>query len=67
MEFLPSLFLISGVLAILLSLITLVLSQRKSTPDRSLRGWAVASAVVWVFTIMWLCGMIITLINSQWF
>jgi hypothetical protein len=57
-------FLVSGVLAIVLSVIILVLSQRKTTPDRWLHRLAIAAAVAWAFTIMALCVLIITITNG---
>jgi hypothetical protein len=57
-------FPLSGGLAMVLSMVTLVLSQRKSTPDRLLNRWTVATAVAWVVTIMVLCVYIIMFING---
>src|SRR5687768_14378048 len=57
-------FPLSGGLAMVLSIVILVLSQRKSTPDRLLNRWAVATAVAWVVTIMVLCVYMIMFING---
>jgi hypothetical protein len=57
-------FLVSGVLAIALSMMILILSQRKTTPERWLSRLAIAAAMAWAFTIMALCVIIITIING---
>jgi hypothetical protein len=57
-------FSLSGGLAMALSIVTLVLSQRKSTPDRLLNRWAVTTAVAWVMTIMVLCVYMIMFFNG---
>jgi hypothetical protein len=57
-------FPICGGLAMVLSMIMLVLSQRKSTPDRLLHRWAVAAAVAWGVTLMMLCVLIIEFVNG---
>jgi hypothetical protein len=57
-------FLVSGVLAIVLSMMILVLSQRKTTPNQWLSRLAIAAAVAWAITIMALCGIIVMIING---
>ena len=56
---LVNVWLLSGVLCLVLTVVTLVLSQRKSTPDRSLRRLAVVTGVAWVGMILLLCVMVI--------
>lgn len=57
-------FAASGVLAIALSMVTLVLSQRQKTSSQTLNRWIVATGLVWVLTIMVLCAVIIELLNG---
>jgi hypothetical protein len=56
-------FPVSGGLALLLSGVTFVLSQRNSTPDRLVNHWAIATAVAWAVTSLEVCTFVILLYN----
>jgi hypothetical protein len=57
-------FLASGVLAIVLSVMTVVLSQRQERSGQLLKRWAVAAGMAWVLTIAVLCVLMILFVNG---
>jgi hypothetical protein len=56
--------LIGGVLAIALTVTTLILSQRKSMSERSIRSWFVVTACAWVFTFVASCVVLMMFANG---